>query len=527
MKFLNNMDGASKILEDSSHRFVTDAEKAAWNAKQAAITGGASSIVSSDLSASRALVSSTSGKVAVSGITLSELERLDGARSNLQDQIDAKASSTHSHSLFDLSDVYTVAQMAGHVLYYDGTEWRNTTPSGAGLQTTITGGATTIASSNLTASRALISDANGKVAVSAVTSTELGYLDGVTSAIQTQLNGKAASSHTHSYLPLTGGTLTGSLTLTNGDVFDQGLLYNEAGKITSSAITKADLEGFFLGFNFAQSFEEIRYSFATYGEFYDFQQEVYNEYSHYTHSHIGFTRNTGVAVSSLNATSSSTSAWNYYDKYNLMLENSNNALVFTVGGVTNDRKAIIQVGHNSNSYASALGTLQLNPFGGAVTVNGKDISTTDHTHSSMSLTGDPLSYASTVIAGVNNAPFNLPTVNVGTTARFIPFGHMAAMHSQGYVSHLSFGLYKSTTTWVNGFFIGLGGADANPTEYYMLNHGGSIQHSSGLIYMSSQMYVNYDHTSASSPRAVGVIMGTGNPPTASTVPQGTIYLKYA
>lgn len=50
----------------------------------------------------------------------------------------------------------------------------------------------------LTASRALISDSSGHPAVSAVTSTELSYLDGVTSAIQTQLNGKAALSHSHS-----------------------------------------------------------------------------------------------------------------------------------------------------------------------------------------------------------------------------------------------------------------------------------------------------------------------------------------
>lgn len=77
----------------------------------------------------------------------------------------------------------------------------------AGKQATITGGATTIANSNLTASRALVSDANGKVAVSAVTSTELGYLDGVTSAIQTQINGKAASSHNHAASNITSGTL--------------------------------------------------------------------------------------------------------------------------------------------------------------------------------------------------------------------------------------------------------------------------------------------------------------------------------
>ena len=51
----------------------------------------------------------------------------------------------------------------------------------------------------LTTGRVLISDTNGHPAVSAVTSTELGYLDGVTSNIQTQLNGKATLNHTHNY----------------------------------------------------------------------------------------------------------------------------------------------------------------------------------------------------------------------------------------------------------------------------------------------------------------------------------------
>ena len=45
----------------------------------------------------------------------------------------------------------------------------------------------------LTASRALISNSSGNVAVSATTSTELGYVSGVTSKIQTQLNAKFAS----------------------------------------------------------------------------------------------------------------------------------------------------------------------------------------------------------------------------------------------------------------------------------------------------------------------------------------------
>ena len=61
------------------------------------------------------------------------------------------------------------------------------------------GGASSLLGSNLTANRALVSNASGKVAVSTVTSTQLGYLSGVTSNVQTQLDGKSNSSHAHSY----------------------------------------------------------------------------------------------------------------------------------------------------------------------------------------------------------------------------------------------------------------------------------------------------------------------------------------
>lgn len=77
----------------------------------------------------------------------------------------------------------------------------------ARARSAITGGASTIAGNDLTVSRALISNGNGKVAVSDVTSTELGYLDGVTGNIQDQLNGKAPSS-----LSTTVDTLSGTVT---------------------------------------------------------------------------------------------------------------------------------------------------------------------------------------------------------------------------------------------------------------------------------------------------------------------------
>lgn len=109
--------------------------------------------------------------------------------------------------------------------------------SGGG-SVSITGAASTIVSSNLTASRALISNSSGKVAVSSITSTKLGYLTDVTSNIQAQLNNKQATlvSGTNiktingtsilgsgniaisggasgDYLPIDGGTLEGRLFL--------------------------------------------------------------------------------------------------------------------------------------------------------------------------------------------------------------------------------------------------------------------------------------------------------------------------
>ena len=79
----------------------------------------------------------------------------------------------------------------------------------------------------LTAGKALISDTNGHPAVSTVSSTELGYLAGVTSGIQSQLNGKAATNHTHNYAGSSsaGGAANSAVKLTtartlNGVSFD-------------------------------------------------------------------------------------------------------------------------------------------------------------------------------------------------------------------------------------------------------------------------------------------------------------------
>lgn len=62
-----------------------------------------------------------------------------------------------------------------------------------GKQDTISGAASSITTLNLTGSRVLVSGTDGKVAVSAITTTKLGYLTDVTSNIQAQIDGKQAS----------------------------------------------------------------------------------------------------------------------------------------------------------------------------------------------------------------------------------------------------------------------------------------------------------------------------------------------
>lgn len=62
------------------------------------------------------------------------------------------------------------------------------------------------ATNALSASKALTTDANGKAAASATTSTEIGYVSGVTSAIQAQLNAKGAATNG----TFIGGTFAGA-----------------------------------------------------------------------------------------------------------------------------------------------------------------------------------------------------------------------------------------------------------------------------------------------------------------------------
>ena len=146
---------ATMITADASHRFVTDTQISTWNAKAstAVATSSANGLMSAADKAKLDGIATGANRTTID-TALSSTSTNPVQNKVINSALAGKAASSHTH---------TATQVTG-----------------------------------LTASRAVVSDSAGKLTVSAVTSTELGYLDGVTSAIQTQLNGKAASSHTHS-----------------------------------------------------------------------------------------------------------------------------------------------------------------------------------------------------------------------------------------------------------------------------------------------------------------------------------------
>lgn len=92
---LDTLGEIATAMEENDE--VVAALEAAIGNKQDTITGSASTITSNNLTTSRALISNTSGKVAVSNVSSTELEYLDGVTGNIQTQLDSKSDEDHTH----------------------------------------------------------------------------------------------------------------------------------------------------------------------------------------------------------------------------------------------------------------------------------------------------------------------------------------------------------------------------------------------------------------------------------------------
>jgi hypothetical protein len=129
----------------------------------------------------------------IGDVSSTELGYVNGVTSAIQTQLDGKAASSHTHAQSDITNLTTDLAAKAPLA--------NPTFTG-----TVTLPSTT--------------------SIGDVSATELGYLGGVTSAIQTQINGKANTSHTHAQSDITnlttdlaakanlaGPTFTGTVTL--------------------------------------------------------------------------------------------------------------------------------------------------------------------------------------------------------------------------------------------------------------------------------------------------------------------------
>ena len=176
-KALSSMTGTLSIAHGGTD--ATTANGAAFN-----ILGGISSTDTNSVADSTQVVFRLSDPSASNGVLYTK------SASTISDYVRGKVTLSDlgiTASASELNKMDGVTASTTELNYVDGVTSAIQTQID-GKQATISGAATTITSSNLTASRALVSNSSGKVAVSAVTSTELGYLDGVSSNIQTQID---------------------------------------------------------------------------------------------------------------------------------------------------------------------------------------------------------------------------------------------------------------------------------------------------------------------------------------------------
>lgn len=162
--------------------------------------------------ANRAIVSNGSGQLTASATTDTEIGYVSGVTSAIQTQLDGKqatgnyitaltgdvtATGPGSVAATIANNAVTAAKMANGTITttqisgtagITGSQLANDTITDTQINSSAAIAVSKLAA--LTASRAVVSDASGFLTASATTDTELGYVSGVTSAIQTQLDGK-------------------------------------------------------------------------------------------------------------------------------------------------------------------------------------------------------------------------------------------------------------------------------------------------------------------------------------------------
>lgn len=202
---------------------VTSAIQTQLNSKAPTASPTFTGTITTPLTASRALQTGSSSELQVSVTTTGELAFLSGVTSSVQTQLNSKVPTSTTITAGtgltgggDLSTNRTISLSTPVSVANGGT---NSTAGLGNNRVMISSGGAIVEQSAITASSALASDTNGLPVASSTTSTELGFVAGVTSAIQTQLNGKMGFSDAR----FTIATLTRDLTTATGSVAYTGV----------------------------------------------------------------------------------------------------------------------------------------------------------------------------------------------------------------------------------------------------------------------------------------------------------------
>lgn len=189
---------------------VTSAIQTQINAKAPSASPTFTGTVTTPLTASRAVVLGASSELAASATTATEIGYVSGVTSAIQTQINAKAPSasptftgtittplTASRAVVlgasnELVAATTTATEIGYVNGVTSAIQTQLNAKAPSASPTFTGTVTT----PLTASRAVVLGASSELVAATTTATEIGYVNGVTSAIQTQLDGKISNTLT-------------------------------------------------------------------------------------------------------------------------------------------------------------------------------------------------------------------------------------------------------------------------------------------------------------------------------------------
>jgi hypothetical protein len=168
--------------------------------------------------------------------TAAQLDYSSNLTSDIQTQLNSKSSSTHTHTASDISDV---TASAAELSFSDGVT--------SNIQSQITAKADSSHShtaghiSDVTASASELNLLDGVTA----TTTELNYTDGVTSAIQTQIDAKSSTSHDHalddlSNVDASSGVATGKLLKYNGSTW---AVSDDSGEANQNAFSNVAVSG--------------------------------------------------------------------------------------------------------------------------------------------------------------------------------------------------------------------------------------------------------------------------------------------